>query len=157
MVRLSTFDSPFKIIMIAVSFKVLSDKFSCKSRKYRPLLNPPNLQWASKDRACQNRAAIEILEKVPIFSSMLQDSRTTCARVRSPAKMLLSSRLPPSTRKPTSIISPPFSPSDSPFRKQPLLVFDGESFWHVLHGSNLPKLFGGQFIQVILRRISLIK
>jgi len=32
-------------------------------------------------------------------------------------------------------------------KKPPLLVFDGESFWHVLHGSNLPKLFGGQFIQ----------
>ncbi|CAG5094424.1 Oidioi.mRNA.OKI2018_I69.XSR.g13544.t2.cds [Oikopleura dioica] len=32
-------------------------------------------------------------------------------------------------------------------KRPPLLVFDGESFWHVLHGSNLPKLFGGQFIQ----------
>jgi hypothetical protein len=30
--------------------------------------------------------------------------------------------------------------------RQPLLVFDGESFWHVLHGS-LPRIFGGQFIQ----------
>jgi len=27
-----------------------------------------------------------------------------------------------------------------------LLVFDGESFWHVLHGT-LPRIFGGQFIQ----------
>jgi len=50
-----------------------------------------------------------------------------------------------------------FSTSDTPFRKQPLLVFDGESFWHVLHGSNLPKLFGGQFIQVSLTRKSSIK
>jgi len=30
--------------------------------------------------------------------------------------------------------------------RQPLLVFDGESFWHVLHGT-LPRIFGGQFIQ----------
>ena len=25
-------------------------------------------------------------------------------------------------------------------------MFDGESFWHVLHGT-LPRIFGGQFIQ----------
>jgi hypothetical protein len=30
--------------------------------------------------------------------------------------------------------------------RAPLLVFDGESFWHVLHGT-LPRMFGGQFIQ----------